>query len=382
MYPTIPKKMIKSFLKLLFVVLLCWLTPILAFTQKKYVEGEIITTYLDTIHGFIFNRPEFTNKDQVIFSMDRSGELLDTYYPDQITKVIIDKKEFLSVPAIFDDKAQILFLRRICFGHYNLFEGYQETGDKIFFLETENDEVIHLPKEMKHEWLTEYFSGNNFNPRRIYYDDVSLINLVSKYSSWMQPETFVYQREKFNPTINIGLKIGLNVSLMEFTDKLNVNQGDNFKPELGLQGGVVFNIDMIRNLQFSAELLYATTCGSYSDTVKYDFERADLNIPVLLRYVVRSDSRFDPYVNIGVDGRILIKERFEHIFGEEKIDFEPPKGTIGMLIGAGSFIRLTHELDLFIDFRYTVSSYLAHSWPKKTYTLRHQVFSFTTGIMF
>jgi len=376
------KALLGKILNILFIGTLIFHSPPLAFAQKKYVKGEIITTYLDTIRGFILNRPAFTNMDQVVFSFDRSGKVLETYYPDQIAKVIIDKKEFLSVPASYNDLNKIFFLRRICFGHYNLYEAYQNDGNKIFFLQTENEEVIYLPKKFKDEWIAQYFSEHSFKPPRVYYDDVSLTNLVSKYSSWMQPEMFVYQREKFKPVVNIGLKIGSTLSLMEFTDRINDYRGVNFDPGLGLQGGVVFNIDAARHLQVTAEILYSSIRGKLSDTVTFDFQRSDVNIPILLRYVVSSDSRFNPYFNIGLDGRILLKDQFRLINIDEEIDFKPAKGVIGLLIGAGTFIKLTHTMDLFVDVRYSVSSYLAHSWPKEKYTLRNQVFSLTTGILF
>lgn len=374
--------MSEKILRPLLFILLCGLPIISTYSQKKYVKGEIISVHLDTIHGFILNRPEFTNKDQVVFSVDRSGKSVDTYYPDHIAKFRIDKEEFVSVSASFNDIGNIFFLRRICYGFYNLYEGYESDGNKIFFLQTENKEVIYLPKEFKEDWIAQYFSGQNFSPPRVSYDDVSLINLVSKYSTWMQPETFVYKREKYQPVINIGVKIGSNLSTMEFSDQINEYMGVNFNPGVGLQGGVVFVIDATRHLQVSAEILYSSIHGRLSDTVTFDFQRSDVNIPILLRYVVSSDSRFNPWFNLGLDGRILIKSEFQHITPDEQIDFEPAKGAFGLLIGAGSYINLTHTIDLFVDFRYSVSSYLAHSWPKGKYTLRNHVFSISAGIMF
>ena len=354
----------------------------IAFAQKKFVEGKIITNNNDTISGFISINPAFTNKYQIAFSKTSSGESAKNYYPDQLSKFTVDNKEYLSLPVNYNGKDNLYFIRRISFGYYNLYEGFKNNGEKIFFLQTKSDQIIYLEEELKKEWINQYFSDCTFKPSHVYYDEVSLKNLVSKYSQCKQPETFIHQKEKYKPTITIGFRVGLNTSLMEFTNKINPYSGDSFNHKWSVHGGLVFNIEINRFLQFEADLLYSQSKGDLTDSVTFDFTRTDVNIPILLRYVFRNDSRIEPYINAGLDFRILLEEQFQYTSSEGEIDFDPAKGVTGLLFGAGTFIKISNKFKILFDFRYSFSEYLSHSRPFDKYSLKNQVYTLSTGILF
>jgi len=380
--PTNLKILKRSILNVLLVAIILWQIPCAAFSQKDRVPGKIIRDANDTLSGFILTDPASTNVNQVLFTEDEYGEHIVTFYPDQVDIVIIDMKEYKSLPVIYDDREVLNFIRRIVFGVYNLYEGYREDGKKIFFLQTAPDKILYLPEESKNEWLDQYFSDCEFKPSRFYYDEVSLTNLILKYSHCRQPENFVYQRERYKPEITVGVKVGSNISMMKFTDKLNPYRGISFEHKLGLQGGLLFEIDVNRFLQVEMDLFFSIIQGDLLDSVTFDLKRTDVNIPLLIRYTFNLDSRFDPFINLGLDFRILLNEKYRLIHSEGEMDLNPAKGVAGLMAGAGTCIPFGRKLRLIVDFRYSYYHYLAHPSPADKYALNHHVIGFSTGILF
>lgn len=372
----------KNLLRVLLFAMILWQISFAAYSQKDRVPGKIITDSNDTLYGFILTDPSLTNINQVVFTHEKSGEDFDTISPYQLPKVNIDGKEYESLPVTYDDREVKVFIRRIVFGFYYLYEGYRDDGKKIFFLKTAGDNIIYLPKESKNEWLDQYFSDCGFEPPRVYYDETSLTDLISKYSQCKQPENFVYQEEKYKLKVNIGIKVGPNISMMKFTDKLNLYRGISFKYKLGLQGGLLFEIEFNRFFQVEMDLLFSVIQGKLVDSVQFDFSRMDINIPILLRYTFNSYSGLDPFINLGLDFRILLNEKYRFIHSEGEMDLNPAKGVTGFIAGAGTLIPLGRQRRLIIDFRYTYSHYLAHTGPADKYALNHHVIAFSTGILF
>lgn len=374
--------MIRSIVKALIVSIFLWQIPVAVYSQKDRVPGKLLLGENDTLTGYILTDPAFTNINQVVFIHEKPGEDLDSISPYHLSKFIIDGKEYESLPVTYDDREVKVFIRRIVFGVYNLYEGYRKDGKKIFFLQTAPDEILYLKEELKNEWLVQYFSDCFFDPPRVYYDETSLTDLISKYSQCRQPENFVYQEEKYKLEVNIGLKVGPNISMMKFTDKLNPFRGIPFKYKLGFQGGLLFEIDFNRFFQVEMDLLFSVIQGKLVDSVQFDFSRMDINIPILLRFTFNSYSGLDPFISLGLDFRVLLNEKYQLIHSEGEMSLNPAKGMAGFNVGAGTLIPLGRQRRLIIDFRYTYSHYLAHTGPADKYALNHHVIAFSTGILF
>jgi len=169
---------------------------------------------------------------------------------------------------------------------------------------------------------------------------------------------------------------------MKFTNKINEYKGDPFSNSWSVNGGLVFNIEINRFLQFEVNLLYSQCNGILTDSVTFNFNRSDVNIPILLRYIYRTDSRIDPYINAGLDFRILLEEQFQYTHSEGEIDFEPAKGVTGLMVGVGTLINIGQKSSIIFDLRYSISEYRAHIRPYDKYSLKNQILTVSTGILF
>jgi len=370
-----------SVIQILIMVFLSQI-PYHAFAQKDFIRGAIITNNYDTISGFILAKPKYTNKDQVVFSKWPSGQHPETYYPDQLIKFILDNKEYLSLPVSYYEEEGLNFIHRIFYGYYLLYEGHTSDGQDFYCLQTEKYWVIRLPEESIEEWVQKYFSDCEFKHPRMFYDEVSISNLLSKYSQCKQPEKFVYEKSSYKQRLCFGLKMGTNVAFMKFVNEKNPYYGKSFNPYLGYQGGVTFNFDLSRYLQVEIDLFISKLQGELIGPVTFNFERIDINVPFLIRYVVKRNFVLEPYINLGLDLRTMVKYSFRLIDNNGVQKLEPTKGAAGLLAGIGTFIPVGKKIKVTIDFQYSYFQHISYIKQKSDYALKNQVIILSTGILF
>ncbi len=361
--------------------------PYSAFTQRDYIKGKIITNDYDTIDGFILANQKYTNKNQVVFSQVPTSKNLETYYPEQLLKFILDSKEYVSMPvSYYEEQEELNFLHRVAYGYCTLYEGFTSDGEEFYCLQTEDNKVTYLPKESISEWVQQYFSDCEFKHRRIFYDKESIGNLLSKYSHCKQPDKFVYQKHHYKQSLLVGFKLGTNITYMKFVSKNNPYYNKTFHPYpyLGYQGGFTFNFDISRYLQIEIDLFISKLQAELVDSVTLNFERIDINVPILIRYIVKRNFGIEPYFNLGLDLRTMAKQNFQYTdsLGDKKL--EPRNGAAGLLAGVGIIIPTERKMKLAIDFQYSYFQHVSHIRPSTSneYDLENQVIIFSTGILF
>jgi hypothetical protein len=109
----------------------------LAYSQKDFVQGFIVTTDFDTINGLIKLQPDHLNSISCIFM--RPGDAVPkTYFPQElISYKITDRKYYVSGEVTVDSVTKRLFLEYLVHGIADLYY-LKEQGQEYFFLDKDN----------------------------------------------------------------------------------------------------------------------------------------------------------------------------------------------------------------------------------------------------
>ncbi|MEO9474696.1 MAG: outer membrane beta-barrel protein [Cyclobacteriaceae bacterium] len=338
--------------------------------QLEYLEGFIITNDKDTLRGQILNQTNIALAKSCQF---KNEEGVKTYSPSEITEfgIVSTNRLFKSFEVTIDSLNQSVFLEYLVDGIADLFYMHYENKEYYYLLKSEQlMPLLNPQKEVQtnssgsvktHVFSKELYKGTlnyafdnqvssveinsaKFNPK-------SLIKLTSMYHSavcdW---ECTVFRKETKRP-VSILPYVSIAPTKLHFA-----SQQSGKAQELNINAGVLFKIGSYKSnfISLLSGLEYRSTDfkGNFTGKVRFSSSNTDsvtilqniITIPVILRWEVLKNNRFQVYISPGLTNQFIINGTYaiyEEYYAPEYRNYR--RFQLGVVLSAGVTYWLTND---------------------------------------
>lgn len=322
---------------------------------RKNDDAKIITSTGDTLTGKYARDPAQTNLHRITLLPGDPSASPRVIVPAQVKKAYLGDK-FIEPEYVHNDvDSQQVFLHRITFGYYTLFEGTGENGSPLYYLKLKNNKILLIPPEDPIPFLEQHFAKcPSVKPKRTYYDAVSLSNLIYKYGPCMDPGKYSRARTKYNIRFSLGISAGYNLSGLHFAKENHEYPPDDFDKGGGSDLAFLIVLNFKRSLEFETGMGITHVGGHLDkDGIIVDVNRSDLYLPFLFRIVPRNRSSFRPFIEGGLSPMFLTNNKTTvTLTGEDTYTIDPASTRLSFTGGAGFYyLAGKHQFRLKFDYQ-------------------------------
>lgn len=181
----------------------------------KEIRGILITTALDTLHGFIKKIPEKKSITQLKFRSHSDVEFVELL-PEQVEAFISEEEYILSHKIRLNNVERYVFIRRVFDGSLDLFitridqhSGLVNDGQDLYFAGFSDGRIIQMKKKYLIRTLQAIFIDCTLTLQKIkpekfdyyYYKNRKLIALFTNYSNCNHQALALKSNESDNRTV-------------------------------------------------------------------------------------------------------------------------------------------------------------------------------------
>lgn len=208
---------IKKRIGLCFFILFSWVITVIA--QKIELEkGYYINNKKETITGYF--DLEYLKSNKIYFNKDNTPKSVSKLDISTISVIVLDRGLTIQpINITANKKEETIYIYTIIAGKINLFQGFSNENEEIFFINCDDiPNIKRINKTDPQTFLYTYFKSCNTTQRRdIWYNTSSLKSAITMFGECYKPDI---QNLKLSTTYKTAkLDIGIKPSLMLIKSK-------------------------------------------------------------------------------------------------------------------------------------------------------------------